>query len=111
MSTDNSTLHSKSTATSPGSHQRPPHGTLHVTLITALVLLLVLLVTGVLSWLFLVSPRLSCIQATDLTRTGSATEYCLPGNDRNYGPMTVGPDGNLWFTDSGKIARITPQGV
>ena len=25
--------------------------------------------------------------------------------------MTVGPDGNLWFTDSGKIARVTPQGV
>ncbi|MGZ3616634.1 MAG: Vgb family protein, partial [Ktedonobacteraceae bacterium] len=35
----------------------------------------------------------------------------MPGNNRNYGAMTVGPDGNLWFTDSGKIARITPQGV
>ncbi len=111
MSADNSTLHSKSPTTSSGSHQRSPHDTLRVILITALVLLLVLLVTGVLAWLFLVSPRLSCIQATDLTHTGSATEYCLPGNDRNYGAMTVGPDGNLWFTDSGKIARITPQGV
>ena len=111
MSTDNSTLHSKSPATSPGSDQRPPHNSLRVTLITALVLLLVLLATGVLAWLFLVSPQLSCIQATDPMRTGAATEYCLPGNDRNYGAMTVGPDGNLWFTDSGKIARITPQGV
>jgi streptogramin lyase len=111
MPTDNSTLHSLSPTTSPGSHQRPPHGSLHVLLITALVLLLVLLAAGGLAWQFLVSPRLSCIQAADPTRTGAATEYCLPGNDRNYGAMTVGPDGNLWFTDSGKIARITAQGV
>jgi streptogramin lyase len=111
MPTDNSTLHSLSPTTSPGSHQRPPHDSLHVLLITALVLLLVLLATGGLAWQFLVSPRLSCIQAADPTRMGAATEYCLPGNDRNYGAMTVGPDGNLWFTDSGKIARITPQGV
>lgn len=111
MSTDNSTLHSMSPTTSPGSHQRPPHHWLRVTLITALVLLLVLLATGVLAWQFLVSPQLSCSQATDPTRTGAVTEYCLPNNHGNYGAMTVGPDGNLWFTDVGKIARITPQGV
>ena len=114
MSTDNSTLHSKSPTTSRGSHQRPPHDSLRVMLITALVLLLVLLATGglaELAWQFLVSPRLSCSQAADPTRTGAVTEYCLPGNDSNYGAMTAGPDGNLWFTDSGKIARITPQGV
>ncbi len=107
MSTDNSTLHSMFPSTGRGSHHRPPHHWLRVMLIAALVLL----ATGGLAWQFLVSPRLSCSHATDPTRTGAVTEYCLPGNDSNYGAMTVGPDGNLWFTDSGKIARITLQGV
>lgn len=99
MSTDNSTLHSMSPTTGRRSHQRPLRHWPRVMLIAALVLL----ATGGLAWLawqFLVSPRLSCSQAADPTRTGAVTEYCLPGNDRNYGAMTVGPDGNLWFTDS-----------
>lgn len=111
MSTDNSTLHSMSPTTDPGSHQRSPHHWLRVTLITALVLLLVLPTAGVLTWKFLISPQLSCSssKATDPTRSGAVTEYCLPSNV-GYA-MTVGPDGNLWFMDSGKIERITPQGV
>ena len=106
MSTDNLTRHALSPTTDRGSQQRPPRPPLRIVLIVALVLL----ATGGLVWQFVVSPQLcSPSQATDPTRTGAVSEYCLPGNGRNYGAMTVGPDGNLWFTDN--IARITPQGV
>ncbi len=109
MSTDNSTLQSISPTSGRGSKQRPRHIWRRVILIV-LIVALVLLATAGLAWQFLVSPQLTCSQAANPTRTGAVTEYCLPGNDRNYGAMTVGPDGNLWFTDS-DIARITPQGV
>ena len=108
MSTDSSTLQSRSPTSGRGSKQRPRHVWLRVILIL-LIVALVLLATVGLAWQFLVSPQLTCSQAANPTRTGAVSEYCLPGNERNYGAMTVGPDGNLWFTDN--IARITPQGV
>ena len=46
--------------------------------------------------------------------TTTLTEFSLPANSQP-GQITVGPDGNLWFTVSGgngnKIGRITPAGV
>ena len=110
MSTDNLTRHAIAPTTERGSQQRPPRPPLRNLLIVVLVLLL-LLAGGGLVWQFLLSPQGSCSpsKATDPTRPGAVSEYCLPGNDRNYAAMTVGPDGNLWLT--GNIWRITPQGV
>ena len=107
MSTDSSTLQSKSPTSGRGSKQRPRHTWLRILLIVAIVIL----ATAGLAWQFLISPQQTCSQAANPKHTGAVSEYCVPGNNRNYGAMTVGPDGNLWFTDSGKIARITPQGV
>src|SRR4029453_14628398 len=47
-----------------------------------------------------------------LTPTGTLTEFPLP-TDANTGGITVGPDGNLWFTDTGtySVVLITPAGV
>ena len=46
--------------------------------------------------------------------TGQAiTEFVLPAGSNPYG-ITVGPDGNVWFTEQGetsKIGRITPTGT
>jgi streptogramin lyase len=109
MSTDSSTLQSTSPTSGRGSKQRPRRW-LRVILIL-LIVAIVLLATFGLAWQFLVSPQLTCSQATNPTHTGAVSEYCLPGNERNYGAMVVGPDGNLWFTDSGKIGRITTHGV
>ena len=37
------------------------------------------------------------------------TEFCTPGQG---GPMVAGPDGALWFTETGRrIGRITTAGV
>jgi streptogramin lyase len=41
---------------------------------------------------------------------GSITEFSLPFGSAPFG-ITAGPDGNLWFTESGKIGRITPSGT
>ena len=116
MSTDNLTRHALSPTTDRGSQQRPPRHRLRIVLIVALVValvLLVLLAAGGLAWRFLLFPQGSCSpsKATDPTRPGAVSEYCPPANGKNYAAMTVGPDGNLWFTDNGKIARVTPQGT
>jgi streptogramin lyase len=110
MSTNSATFQSKSSSSDGGSKQGPRRIWLRVLLIL-LIVALVLLATVGLAWQFLVSPQLSCSLATNPTRSGAVSEYCLPGNGENYGAMTVGPDGNLWFTDSDKIGRITTHGV
>jgi streptogramin lyase len=50
-----------------------------------------------------------------LTLTATVGESTLAEFSANYAPfgITVGPDGNLWFTEvgSGRIGRITPQGT
>lgn len=40
-------------------------------------------------------------------------EYSVPTPDSGPGDINVGPDGNMWFTETnaGKIARITPSGT
>src|ERR1039457_4693327 len=52
------------------------------------------------------SARLGVFQAWDVT------EYALPTSNSEPSGITVGPDGALWFTESGmsKIGRITTAG-
>jgi streptogramin lyase len=47
-----------------------------------------------------------------MTTTGTDTQYILANSNDPRG-ITVGPDGNLWFTehDLGKIAKITTSGT
>ena len=37
-------------------------------------------------------------------------QYNLP-SDRDVSDMTLGPDGNVWFSENGSIGKITPAGV
>lgn len=45
-----------------------------------------------------------------ITPTGSVTDYVLPAraHDSNPANLTIGPDGNLWFTENSAIGRISP---
>jgi streptogramin lyase len=45
-----------------------------------------------------------------MTTTGTLSEFSLPSVDTLATDIIPGPDGNLWFTDQAKIARITPLG-
>jgi virginiamycin B lyase len=50
-----------------------------------------------------------------VTESGAFTEYPLQGQPSFYGglggPITAGPDGNLYFADSAYIGRMTPSGA
>jgi virginiamycin B lyase len=47
-----------------------------------------------------------------ITQDGVITEFRTPTPWSQPGALTLGPDGNIWFTEStGKIGRITPAGV
>jgi streptogramin lyase len=54
-----------------------------------------------------------CVKATDPSRPGAVSEYCLPTGTTPPHAMVVGPDGNFWFTDAynGKLVKVTPQGA
>jgi streptogramin lyase len=39
------------------------------------------------------------------------TEFPLPAGQYSSDSLTAGPDGNLWFSDSNGIGRITPAGA
>ena len=41
---------------------------------------------------------------------GQVTEFPISTADTQPGPITAGPDGNLWFSEQGAIGRITPSG-
>jgi virginiamycin B lyase len=50
-----------------------------------------------------------------VTPSGRVTEYPTPTFDAGPAAITIGPDGNAWFTETGiggtaKIGRITPEG-
>jgi uncharacterized repeat protein (TIGR01451 family) len=44
---------------------------------------------------------------------GAVTEFAIPTAGSNSQGITAGPDGNLWFTESGgnKVGKITPAGA
>ena len=49
-----------------------------------------------------------------ITPAGAFTEFPLPAGHSSLGGLTVGPDGNLWFTEVRQgtaIGRITPAGA
>jgi streptogramin lyase len=48
-----------------------------------------------------------------LALTGDITEFPIPTGGASVPSITVGPDGNLWFTEQGNqnVGRITPAGV
>ena len=46
-----------------------------------------------------------------MTPAGEITEFDLLAPDSRPYEITTGPDGNLWFTEAGKIGRITTDGV
>jgi virginiamycin B lyase len=54
-----------------------------------------------------------------ITPTGTVSEYPLSSSVTATSPLTVGPDGNLWFSEQGKFAiysegqigQITPAGA
>ncbi|MDQ6945296.1 MAG: hypothetical protein M3256_03270, partial [Actinomycetota bacterium] len=42
----------------------------------------------------------------------SVTEYLVPANRPSLNRITLGPDGNLWFTEgAGRIGQMTPDGA
>jgi streptogramin lyase len=47
-----------------------------------------------------------------ITPNGVRTSFTVPTPQANVTQITLGPDGNLWFTESGahKIGKITPSG-
>ena len=48
-----------------------------------------------------------------ITTTGSISEFSLPTADAQPAGITLGPDGNLWFTEFAKnqVAKIRPTGT
>jgi hypothetical protein len=48
-----------------------------------------------------------------ITPAGTVSEYMIPTANSNSSGITVGPDGNLWFTEfnTNKVGRITPTGA
>ena len=55
-------------------------------------------------------PRLESLESRSLLTT-TVTDFALPSNSAIPSDITLGPDGNLWFTDhgSGKVGEINPQ--
>ncbi len=47
---------------------------------------------------------------TPASPAGKLTEFLIPSANSFPIGITSGPDGNLWFTERGKIGRITPGG-
>lgn len=71
-------------------------------------------IVGVAGVFFWQQQQQTCSKASDPTRSGAVTEYCAAEPHGPFsGAMTVGADGNLWYTDSQqKVARFTlPSGA
>ena len=53
-------------------------------------------------------PGVECLE--DRRLLSAITEFPLPTAGFSPGDLTVGPDGNLWFSEGSAIGRITPAG-
>ena len=40
-----------------------------------------------------------------ITATGIVTEFPVPNPNSSPGGLTIGPDGNLWFTENGSFDK------
>lgn len=85
-------------------------------LVVPLLLVVIVMVPFAIQWIIMQrgpTTTTDCVKAADPSRSGAVTEYCLSTRTQPPHAMTVGPDGNLWFTDSfnSKLVRVTPQGV
>src|SRR6266436_741926 len=66
-----------------------------------------------LSLLFCLPIFIVVVSATPaLAKAGKVTEFGIPTNNSQPAGITLGPDGNLWFTESraDQIGKITPNG-
>jgi streptogramin lyase len=62
----------------------------------------------------LVANAVSCNSTAGsmLVRTPArVTAFATPSADAEPQGIVVGPDGNLWVTEAGRVARVTPSGV
>jgi hypothetical protein len=55
-----------------------------------------------------VAQRTTPNPSSPLPRPGTITEFSMPTANSRPTDITNGPDGNIWFTELGKIGRITP---
>ena len=48
-----------------------------------------------------------------VTTSGTFDEHAIPGalGHKNVYAITAGPDGNVWFTETGAVVRMTPSGA
>lgn len=62
-------------------------------------------------WFTMSGPSAGEGDIVRMTPSGTMTKYALPAKSYPQG-ITVGPDGNLWFTEweSSKIGKVTPKG-
>jgi streptogramin lyase len=63
------------------------------------------------AYTLLLCGLLQTVSASALTPTGTITEFTIPTPLSYPLGIAAGPDGNLWFTETQKIGRITPAGV
>src|SRR5437588_1161307 len=60
----------------------------------------------------LVANAVSCTTDSMPTRTpASVTAFAMPSAHAEPQGIVAGPDGNLWVTEAGRVARVTPSGV
>src|SRR5260370_41009893 len=52
------------------------------------------------------SPRLECLETRCLLATGITEFAPLPTASSQPDAITTGPDGNIWFTEVGRVNRI-----
>jgi virginiamycin B lyase len=64
-------------------------------------------------FVFVGLPAIGCPKASSPTAVGAVSDYCFAPftSGHTIGGTTAGPDGNLWFTESTHIGRLTPQGA
>jgi streptogramin lyase len=62
--------------------------------------------------LWLTFPHPTTDEILKVTTSGSVTTYNVPTANAGVKDITLGPDGNMWFTEgtANKVGRVTPSG-
>jgi streptogramin lyase len=53
----------------------------------------------------------SSTQPSANTASNATTQFAIPSVGAAPTGIVAAPDGNLWFTDSGNIGKVTPAGA